>query len=49
MDFVGRGPAAVGVRANKLCAGVTVDDAVYVYHRDNFEREVVEKVEGGLA
>lgn len=49
MDFVGRGPPAVGVRANKLRAGVAVDDAVHVYHRDDFEGEVVEQVPGSLA
>ncbi len=49
MDFVGRGPAAVGVRANKLRARVAVDDAVDVYHRHDFEGEVVEQVAGGLA
>jgi hypothetical protein len=26
-----------------------VDDAVHVYHRDDFEGEVVEQVAGGLA
>lgn len=49
VDFMGRGPAAVGVRAYKLRAGVAVDDAVHVYHRDDFEGEVVEQVARGLA
>lgn len=42
VELVGVGPATIGVVTDELCAGIAVDDAVDVYHRHDFEDEVVE-------
>lgn len=43
MQFVGGGPTAIGVQANELSAGVAVDHAVDVGHRNYLENEIVEQ------
>jgi hypothetical protein len=42
VKFVGVGPTAVGVKADKLGSGVTVDDTINVDHGHYLENKVVE-------